>query len=140
MGTIVLKAKKQKVGLTKKIAYVTRAVRYTTIGKDQLVEHASADTGVSEAQLAASNKALMQEIRQLLLNGHSVQLGDMGTLQFSISCKTVENREDLSTDLVRARRIIFRPSVKLYDDIKRVKFETVVIEDEEDSAEGGGEG
>ena len=137
MGTIVLKAQKQKVGLTKKLAYVTRAVRYSTIDKDQLVEHASADTGVNEAQLVAGHKALMQEIRQLVLNGHSVQLGDMGTLQFSIRCKTVENKEDLSTDLVKARRIVFHPSARLRDELKRVKFETVVADDDESD---GGDG
>jgi len=131
MSLITLAARKQKTGLQKKIAYVTRAVRYSTISKDDLAQFASADSGISRAQLLASFEALQQEIEQMLLNGHSIQLGDMGTLRFSISCKTVENREDLSTDLVRARRILFQPSPRLKQEIKNVRFETVVADDPE---------
>ncbi|MBQ9640261.1 MAG: hypothetical protein IJV06_01660 [Bacteroidaceae bacterium] len=135
MGTIVLNAKKRKIGFNKKVAYVTRAVRYNTIGTDELLSHASADTGVSKAMLKATFEAMMQEIRQLALNGHSVQLGDLGTLKFSISCKSVENKDDLSTDLIKTRRMVFRASSKLRDEMDDVKFDTVIVEDD-DSSEG----
>ena len=137
MSTIVLNAKKRKIGFSKKVAYVTRAVRYNTIGTDELVTHASADSGVSKAMLKATFEAIMQEIQQLVLNGHSVQLGDLGTLQFSISCKSVEDKEDLSTDLIKTRRMLFRASSKLRDEMNDVKFDTVIIEGDDDD---GGEG
>lgn len=130
-----MNAKKRKIGFNKKVAYVTRAVRYNTIGTDELLSHASADTGVSKAMLKATFEAMMQEIRQLALNGHSVQLGDLGTLKFSISCKSVENKDDLSTDLIKTRRMVFRASSKLRDEMDDVKFETVIVEDD-DSSEG----
>ena len=132
MSTIVLNAKKRKIGFSKKVAYVTRAVRYNTIGTDELVTHASADSGVSKAMLKATFEAIMQEIQQLVLNGHSVQLGDLGTLQFSISCKSVEDKEDLSTDLIKTRRMLFRASSKLRDEMNDVKFDTVIIDTEDD--------
>ena len=132
MSTIVLNAKKRKIGFSKKVAYVTRAVRYNTIGTDELVTHASADSGVSKAMLKATFEAIMQEIQQLVLNGHSVQLGDLGTLQFSISCKSVEDKEDVSTDLIRRLRILVLPSAGLKQDIQRIKYETVVVEEEEE--------
>ena len=132
MSTIVLNAKKRKIGFSKKVAYVTRAVRYNTIGTDELVTHASADSGVSKAMLKATFDAIMQEIQQLVLNGHSVQLGDLGTLQFSISCKSVEDKEDLSTDLIKTRRMLFRASSKLRDEMNDVKFDTVIIDTEDD--------
>ena len=138
MSTIVLNAKKRKIGFSKKVAYVTRAVRYNTIGTDELVTHASADSGVSKAMLKATFEAIMQEIQQLVLNGHSVQLGDLGTLQFSISCKSVEDKEDLSTDLIKTRRMLFRASSKLRDEMNDVKFDTVIIDDED--SDDGGEG
>ena len=132
MSTIVLNAKKRKIGFSKKVAYVTRAVRYNTIGTDELVTHASADSGVSKAMLKATFEAIMQEIQQLVLNGHSIQLGDLGTLQFSISCKSVEDKEDLSTDLIKTRRMLFRASSKLRDEMNDVKFDTVIIDTEDD--------
>ena len=138
MSTIVLNAKKRKIGFSKKVAYVTSAVRYNTIGTDELVTHASADSGVSKAMLKATFEAFMQEIQQLVLNGHSVQLGDLGTLQFSISCKSVEDKEDLSTDLIKTRRMLFRASSKLRDEMNDVKFDTVIIDDED--SDDGGEG
>lgn len=130
MATIVLNAKKQRIGYLKKDVYVTRAVRYNTITTDDLVNHASSDTGVSKAMLKACFEAMLQEAQQLMLNGHSIQMGDLGTLHFSVSCKTVENKENVSSNLVKRRRVVFRASQRLRDEMEDVKFDTNLIETE----------
>ncbi len=97
---------------------------------------ASNDTGISRAMVKAVFEGLIQEIEQMVLNGHSIQLGEMGTLKFSVSCKSVEDKEDLSTDLIKRRRIIFQPSARLKSAVNRVNFLTTVIEDEDDGNNG----
>ena len=136
MSTIRLSAKKQKIGFNKKVAYVTRAVRYSTIQANDLIAMASNDTGISRAMVKAVFEGLLQEIEQMVLNGHSIQLGELGTLKFSISCKSVEDKEDLSTDLVKRRRIIFQPSTRLKNAVNRVNFLTTVVDNSEEEDEG----
>ncbi|MBQ9361852.1 MAG: HU family DNA-binding protein [Bacteroidaceae bacterium] len=93
---------------------------------------ASNDTGISRAMVKAVFEGLIQEIEQMVLNGHTIQLGELGTLKFSISCKSVEDKDDLSTDLIKRRRILFQPSTRLKTAVKNVQFQTTVIEDSED--------
>ena len=97
---------------------------------------ASNDTGISRAMVKAVFEGLIQEIEQMVLNGHTIQLGELGTLKFSISCKSVEDKEDLSTDLIKRRRILFQPSSRLKTAVNNVQFQTTVIEDSEDDEQG----
>lgn len=133
MATINLRAKKQKTGFTKEEAYVTRAVRYNTITTDELVDHAAEDSNVPKAMLHASAEALLLQAKELLLNGHTIEFKPLGFLRFSVSCKTVKNKENVSANLVRTRRILFQPSTRLKADMKRINFITTV---EEDGSEG----
>ena len=97
---------------------------------------ASNDTGISRAMVKAVFEGLIQEIEQMVLNGHTIQLGELGTLKFSISCKSVEDKEDLSTDLIKRRRILFQPSSRLKTAVNNVQFQTTVIEDSDDDEQG----
>ena len=131
MAFISLFSRKQYVGYKKKMMYITKAVRYSTIGKDELIEHASQDSSVPSAMLGASYDALFVQIKELLLNGHSIQLGDLGTLRFSINAQAVTDKEDVGADLVKSRKILFRPSPKLRRLISAVNFKMESINDGE---------
>lgn len=76
-----------------------------------------------KAMMRASFDAIMLQVKELLLNGHGIQLGDLGTFRFSIKCKSVDNAEDISVNNVKRRRIIFTPSSDMRNAIKRVKME-----------------
>ncbi|MBR2153759.1 MAG: IS1380 family transposase, partial [Bacteroidaceae bacterium] len=51
--------------------------------------------------------------------------------RFSESAKSVEDKEDYSVDLIKRRRILFKPSKKLMQEIRKVKKTIVVDEVEE---------
>jgi predicted histone-like DNA-binding protein len=129
MPTINLISKKQKTGFDKQPAYVTRAQRYNTISTDELVDHAAEDSNVPKAQLRASAEALMLQAKELMLNGHTIEFKPLGFLRFSISCKAVKNKENVSANLVRTRRVIFRPSTRLKAEMRRVNFTTTIVDD-----------
>lgn len=133
MAFISLYSKKQYIGYKKKMMFITKAVRYSVINDNELIEHASIDSGVPSAMLKASYEALLVQIKELLLNGHSIQLGDLGTFQFSVSCQAVADKEDVGCDLVKRRRVLFRPSKKMRDLIKNVKFKMESINEGDQS-------
>ena len=131
MGQIIFNAKKQKIGYNKKIAYVTRAIRYNTIPYDDLVEMTASDSGISDAVVRSSLSAIFKQIKQMLLNGHTLKIGNLFYLRLGGSWKSVEDKEDLSTDLCRRLAIKLIPTSYLKTDLKNVNFETVIIEEEE---------
>ncbi|MBQ9640471.1 MAG: HU family DNA-binding protein [Bacteroidaceae bacterium] len=119
---IRLSSKKKKIGYSKKVAYVTTAKRYNTIHADELIQLCAKDCGLTDAQIAVGCRAYTQEVRQLLFNGHSVQIGNLGTFRIGFRAKAVENAEDVSTDLIRRRRVIFTPSPELREELNKVGF------------------
>ena len=79
--------------------------------------------------------ALEKQVEQLVCNGHSVELGPLGTLRFGIRCKAVENPEDVSVDLIRRRRLLLTPSVELKEAMRKVNVE--IVTEEEEAEESG---
>ena len=131
MPKILNAVRKQKVGFNKKVAYVTRAVRYNTIPYDDLVEMTASDSGISDAVVRSSLSAIFKQIKQMLLNGHTLKIGNLFYLRLGGSWKAVDDAEDISTDLCRRLAIKLIPTSALKTDLKNVEFETVIVEEEE---------
>ena len=129
MGKIMLRAALQKVGFSHENKYITRAVRYSTINADDLAEHASVDSGISKAMLKAAFESMLIQAEELLLNGHNIVLGNLGTLQFTINCTAVDTKEEVTAENVTRRKILFKPSMTLKRKIAAVGFETEIVSD-----------
>jgi hypothetical protein len=50
--------------------------------------------------------------------GHSIPLPGLGTMRFGVRSKAVEKLEDVKTNLISVRRIIFTPNVELKDELR----------------------
>lgn len=131
MGHIIFNAQKQKIGFNKKVAYVIKPFRYSTLSDEDVAQMASDDSGITVSQIEQCLAALEKQIRQLVLNGHSIMLGPLGSLRFSESAKSVVDKKDYSVDLIKRRRILFKPSKKLMQEIRKVK-KTIVVEEVEE--------
>ncbi len=99
-------------------------------------------------------------IKAWATEGHSVALPGLGNMRFGLRAKSVANVNEVKTDLISSRRIIFTPDVDLKDElantsiqitcydrngdeVKRVTSESGSVEDPESgssSAESGSEG
>lgn len=96
-------------------------VRYTTFDRNYFVEMAANDAGITEEQMNAALRAYQTQFDQLLLNGHSIQLGGLGNFRLSMSFDAVENIEDVNIDEQFKRlRVVLRPSKDLRDDMKSI--------------------
>ena len=117
-----LKVKEQQCGLDKKQRFYTRVNRASVIDDDLLIEYASNDSGIRIEQIAAVYRSLMTQVKQLVCNGHSVQLGDLGTLYFKVHAKISEEQADAGGSAVKSKRIGFRASKVLRQLMEGVNF------------------
>ena len=90
--------------------YVTRPIRYSTIGVDEICDYVASDSTLPRAYVAAVAEGIFKQIEEMLLNGHSIKLPNLGTLRFSLSAKARKTVEEAGATAVYRRRIIFIPS------------------------------
>ena len=97
---------------------------------------------VNKADVYAVLVALEDVIAEALQNGEIVRLGDLCTLQVSLSGKGALTEEDYNTSLIKKKRINFRPGRVLANAMSSLNFTKVEIKypkEEEEEEEGGGE-
>ena len=62
-------------------------------------------------------------IKAWAMEGHSVALPGLGTMRFGLRSKSVEKVEDVKSNLITTRRIIFTPDVDLKDELKNTSIQ-----------------
>ena len=119
-GRINFKLTKKKVeSSTIKHYIVLTPIRYSTIGRAELLEQAAADGSITRGVLEQTFDAILHEMEQMLCNGHGLEFGDLGTFRFGLDMKAKpENKKDeVGADLIKRKRIIFTPSVSTKKDM-----------------------
>ena len=140
MGKVRLKTSKMKLVAQDKEIYVSRHVTFSRIPTEELIQHASRASGIPEPIMGASFAAIATQVEELLMNGHSISLGNIGTMRMGVSCKAAKTAEDVSSTNVRVRRILVTPSVSLKAKLNQVNIETENPFVKPADAENGGEG
>ena len=82
---------------------------------------------VNKADVYAVLVALEDVIAEALQNGEIVRLGELCTLQVSLSGKGALSEEDYTTSLIKKKRINFRPGRVLAEAISSLNFTKVEI-------------
>ena len=80
---------------------------------------------VTRADVMAVLIAVESVITDCLANGEIVRLGDLGSLQMSLSSKGVMAKEDFTASLINKSRILFRPGDTLQAMQKNLRYERV---------------
>ena len=70
--------------------------------------------------------------------GASVNLGEFGTFRPSFGCKSQENAEEVTTETLKNRKIIFTPGELLKNMIKSVSVQKLDVTRNSSSAPSGG--
>lgn len=130
----------QKVAILKKEGYVSRAVTYSKINGDNVLEYAAQNSGINPGQLAAAMYAIQQSFVNFLMNGHSVELPGVGIFRVGVNSKMVESADKVSVDQIYRRKIHYIPSVSLKGRLGRISFSSSPMEEgNTDSNPGGGD-
>ena len=114
----------QKVAILNKEGYVSRAVTYSKIDGDEVLELAAQNSGINQAQLSAGMYAIRQSFINFLMNGHSVELPGVGIFRVGVNAKMVDDAAKVSVDQIYRRKIHFLPSTALKDKLIRISFST----------------
>ena len=80
---------------------------------------------VTKADVMAVLVAVESTIGECLSNGEIVRLGDLGSLQMSLSSKGAAKKEDFNAALINKSRILFRPGDTLRAMQNNLRYERV---------------
>ena len=118
----------QRVAILNKEGYVSRAVTYSKIDGEDVLELAAQNSGINQAQLSAAMYAIRQSFVNFLLNGHSVELPGVGIFRVGVNAKMVDEAAKVSVDQIYRRKIHFLPATALKDKLIRISFSTDPME------------
>ena len=121
---IKIKIGKHVCAVDKKERYFTTMQRAGVIDDNTLIQYASNDSGMRIEQIAAVYKSLVTQVRELVCNGHSVQLGDLGTLYFKVHAKISAELEGAGGAAVTQKWIGFRASKAMRQQLQSVNFQS----------------
>ena len=114
MGTLKFKPRLRKSPTNKVALWFLEAVYYSQIGKDETIECASRNSQIPRAYMEQIYDALVTEIKNFVMNGHSIQLDKLGTFSSVIQYRPgVDRIEDLTSKGITKVAFRFRPSASL---------------------------
>ena len=105
----------------------------------EMSERIQSTCTVHKSDVFAVLVALEDVITEALKNGEIVRLGDLGTLQISISSKGAVTEEDYTDALIKKARINFRPGSALVGALDGLTFQKVAVKYTKPDEEEGGE-
>ena len=92
-----------------------------------MAERIQSTCTVHKSDVYAVLVALEDVVSDAIQNGEIVRLGDLCTLQVSLSGKGALTEEDYTTDLIKRAKIIFRPGTVLANALASLTFSKVRV-------------
>ena len=97
-----------------------------TLTLDAFVRHISNHNGVfSRGTVKAVICDMCDCLRELLLDGKSVQMGELGRFSITLSCEGAMTKNDFTADNIKAVNVVFKPGADLTNLIADATFNPV---------------
>lgn len=115
----------RKNPVTKEIGYYAQKITYTNVSPLQLVQRIVANTGIPSASINAAVSAITDSVINFVLNGHSVQIGDIMSIRATVSSNSVPMKDDVTAKLVKKLnfRVAWGTEIKNLQDPANYSFE-----------------
>ena len=110
--------------------FVMRPDLYIPIQEKKVFAEASTHSGISAGVIKAAWDAAGEVLRTWATEGHSIPLPGLGTMRFGVRSKAVEKVEDVKTNLITTRRIVFTPSVEVKDELKNTSIQITCLDED----------
>ena len=110
--------------------FVMRPDLYIPIQEKKVFAEASTHSGISAGVIKAAWDAAGEVLRTWATEGHSIPLPGLGTMRFGVRSKAVEDLEDVKTNLITTRRIVFTPSVEVKDELKNTSIQITCLDED----------
>ena len=127
---VIAQRRDVKLGKNPGKKFVMRPDLYIPIQEKKVFAEASTHSGISAGVIKAAWDAAGEVIRTWATEGHSVPLPGLGTMRFGVRSKAVENLEDVKTNLISVRRIIFTPNTDVKDELKNTSIQITCLDED----------
>ena len=105
----------------------------------EMSERIQATCTVHKSDVYAVLVALEDVVADAIQNGEIVRLGDLCTLQISLTGKGALTEEDYNTSLIKRAKINFRPGTALANALASLSFSKVAIKYQKEEEDASGE-
>lgn len=112
----------------KKYMYVMQPVLYNKIDEDKVIQEAAVRANISELVMTVAYNALSKVLTAWATEGHSVAIPGLGTMRFGLRAEAVDKVEEVKSGLIKSRRLIFTPSVKLKQELANTSISITCID------------
>ena len=126
---VIAQRREVKLGKNPGMKFVMRPDLYIPIQEKKVFAEASTHSGISAGVIKAAWVAAGEVLRTWATEGHSIPLPGLGTMRFGVRSKVVEKLEDVKTNLITVRRIIFTPNVDLKDELKNTSIQITCLDE-----------
>ena len=127
---VIAQRREVKLGKNPGMKFVMRPDLYIPIAEKKVFSEASTHSGISAGVIKAAWDAAGEVIRTWATEGHSVPLPGLGTMRFGVRAKAVAELEDVKTNLISVRRIIFTPNVEVKDELKNTSIQITCLDED----------
>ena len=127
---VIAQRREVKLGKNPGMKFVMRPDLYIPIQEKKVFAEASTHSGISAGVIKAAWDAAGEVLRTWATEGHSIPLPGLGTMRFGVRSKAVEKLEDVKTNLITVRRIIFTPNVDLKDELKNTSIQITCLDED----------
>jgi|GEM_PF-6875658 len=127
-----------KVGPKKdKTLYGLQWVNYGNVSSEALLQEVEAATTLSDSDAELLVKEFANVVIGYVANGHSVDLGVLGTLSPKISAKAVDSEKDCTAQTISSIGVLYRSRQELADDAKAMSITMLSSSSSSGSTDGG---
>ena len=98
--------------------FVLQAQLYNKLAEAKVIKEASMRSGIAQGTINASWAAIGEVIKAWATEGHSVAIPGLGTMRFGVRASSVADVSEVSTGLIKTRKVIFTPNVDIKDELK----------------------
>ena len=127
---VIAQRREVKLGKNPGMKFVMRPDLYIPIAEKKVFAEASTHSGISAGVIKATWDAAGEVIRTWATEGHSVPLPGLGTMRFGVRSKAVAELEDVKTNLISVRRIIFTPNTDVKDELKNTSIQITCLDED----------
>lgn len=127
-----------KVGPKKdKTLYGLQWINYGNVSSEALLQEVEAATTLSDSDAELLVKEFANVVIGYVANGHSVDLGVLGTLSPKITAKAVDSEKDCTAQTIGSIGVLYRSRQELADDAKAMSITMLSSSSSSGSTDGG---
>ena len=105
-GQININYAPRNIAILNKEALVGQADRYSTIEYKAIVAYAAKAAAVPESSIEMAMEAIFDAMNYFVLNGHSVQIPNLGTFSIGVRAKSAASEQSFQSDFAENLRIV----------------------------------